>query len=206
MSLCLWGLNPYSGLIRWLLVTHKSWLGAACWPSSKAHVICPGFVWKLGRTPNSQSRGNDFPPPGWQFCFPCHAALFVNWSEQKKSQPFSAHAEVSPWIHRAQLLHCLQMFSLFFLSSRILGFTPSTVQPFFLGDCFDIKLKTSPAPQWCCRRGETGGAGGISWANEARGIWHLWAGCDRAPGGAERPLSGEGQGRRNVLLLDVAGF
>lgn len=62
--------------------------------------------------------------------------------------------------------------------------------PFFLGNCFDIKLKTSPAPQWCCRHGETGGAGGISWANEARGIWHLWAGCDRAPGGPERPLSG----------------
>lgn len=120
-----------------------------------------------------------------------HAMRLCLWIDpKKKTQPFSAHAEVSPWIHRAQLLHCLQMFSLFFCLPEFSASHHQLSNPFFGGNCFDIKLKTSPAPQWCCRRGETGGAGGISWANEARGIWHLWAGCDRAPGGAERPLSG----------------
>ena len=120
-----------------------------------------------------------------------HAMRLCLWIDpKKKPQPFSAHAEVSPWIHRAQLLHCLQMFSLFFCLPEFSASHHQLSNPFFGGNCFDIKLKTSPAPQWCCRRGETGGAGGISWANEARGIWHLWAGCDRAPGGAERPLSG----------------
>ena len=120
-----------------------------------------------------------------------HAMRLCLWIDpKKKTQPFSAHAEVSPWIHRAQLLHCLQMFSLFFCLPEFSASHHQLSNPFFGGNCFDIKLKTSPAPQWCCRRGETGGAGGISWANEARGIWHLWAGCDRAPGGTERPLSG----------------
>ena len=122
-----------------------------------------------------------------RFSMPCGSVCELI---RKKTQPFSAHAEVSPWIHRAQLLHCLQMFSIFFCLPEFSASHHQLSNPFFGGNCFDIKLKTSPAPQWCCRRGETGGAGGISWANEARGIWHLWAGCDRAPGGAERPLSG----------------
>ena len=82
------------------------------------------------------------------------------------------------------------MFPHFFVFQNSRLHTINCPTLFFWGNSFDIKLKTSPAPQWCCRRGETGGAGEISWANEARGIWHLWAGCDRAPGGPERPLSG----------------
>lgn len=99
-----------------------------------------------------------------------HAMRLCLWIDpKKKTQPFSAHAEVSPWIHRAQLLHCLQMFSLFFLSSRILGFTPSTVQPFFWGELFRHQIEDLPSPPMVLPSRRDG----RSWRNFL-GQWSAW--------------------------------
>lgn len=169
MSLCLWGLNPYSGLIRWLLVTHKSWLGAACWPSSKAHVICPGFVWKLGRTPNSQSRGNDFPPPGWQFCFPCHAALFVNWSEQKKISALFGSCWSEPMDSPSPTPSLpSDVFTFFFVfqNSRLHTINCPTL---FFGGLFRHQIEDLPSPPMVLPSRRDG----RSWRNFL-GQWSAW--------------------------------
>lgn len=138
---------------------HKSWLGAACWPSSKPHVICPGFVWKLGRTPNSQSRENDFP---------CHAALFVNWSEKKNSALFGS-CWSEPMDSPSPTPSLPSDVFTFFLSSRILGFTPSTVQPFFWGELFRHQIEDLPSPPMVLPSRRDG----RSWRNFL-GQWSAW--------------------------------